>query len=381
MFKRILSLENLILLAILLGVIFGLLFPQVAVSVSLPGDIFLRLLKFVVIPLLFLSVFVSVAKIGRSQLSRIGGRALALYFTTTSLAVITGIVLVVILSPGVGEKITLGSAQTIKVKEFEISEFILSFFPSNPVKSFVEGNMIHIIFIALVFGISVSLASRSVRDSIIPFFSSFFDITLDIARWIIKLTPIGIFFIVASVAGKYGIEPFKALFPYALTVVLGLIFHFFVTLPFIGFILGRFNPFRFLHSIRRAVFFAFSTSSSSATLPVSLDVGVGKGKIKKEVAEFVLPLGSTVNMDGTALYESVAAVFIANVYGIALSTGDIILIFITATLASVGAAGIPGAGLITMVIVFQAVGLPLEGVGLIISIDRILDMLRTATNV
>lgn len=203
---------------------------------------------------------------------------------------------------------------------------------------------------------------------------------MEITRWIVTLTPLGVYSIVAVLVAKTGVKAIESLWKYALTVILGLAFHAFVTLPALLRIVGKSKPFEYFAKVRKALLVALSTASSSATLPVSLEAALEAG-VTKRIAGFVLPLGATINMDGTALYESVAAVFIANIYGLHLQFGHMVVVFLTATLASIGAAGIPSAGLVTMGIVLKALGLPLEGVGLVLAIDRFLDMLRTSVNV
>jgi len=207
------------------------------------------------------------------------------------------------------------------------------------------------------------------------------DALINLTKWIVLFTPIGVFALVSYIVATAGIEAIVSLWEYAFTVILGLLIHAFVNLPLIAFIFGRYNPYKYFLNVREALLLAFSTASSAATLPVSMELAQEKGKVKKEVAGFVLPLGATVNMDGTALYESVAAVFLANVYGIELSLSRMAVIFLTVTLASIGAAAIPGAGLILLTLVLSSVGVPLEGIALIIAVDRFLDMLRTAVNV
>jgi len=216
---------------------------------------------------------------------------------------------------------------------------------------------------------------------VFSFFDGLNDGLINLTRWIIKTTPVGVFALVGFMVADMGLEIFISLWEYALTVVLGLLFHAFVTLPLLGYFVGRYNPFSYFMKVREAVLLAFSTASSAATLPVSMQVAEEKGGVKKETAGFVLPLGATINMDGTALYESVAAVFIANVYGVSLGLPQMIMIFLTATLASIGAAAIPGAGLVMLTLVLSSVGVPLEGIALIIAVDRFLDMLRTSVNV
>ncbi len=375
------SVENQTLLAIILAVLAGLYLPEVVSKISLLGDIFLRLLKMIIAPLILASVYTSVSGLGSiSRVKDLGLKTLLYYFLTTSLAVLTGLLLVNLLEPGhTGEK--LFSHTAIHVKGLTLKDLVLSLIPENPVKSVAEGEVLPIIFFALAFGLA-TLSLEPIRKRLLfDFFEALNDALITLIRWIVRLTPIGVFAIVAGIVAEKGLSPLFQLSSYVVTVVSGLTIHAALTLGGLLFLLGRTKPWDYFLRVREALLVAFSTASSSATLPISLEVAEEKAGIPKKVAGFVLPLGATINMDGTALYEAVAAMFIANVYGVSLGFGEQVLIFLTATLASIGAAGIPSAGLVTMTLVLQTVGLPLEGIGLILAVDRFLDMMRTAVNV
>jgi len=269
----------------------------------------------------------------------------------------------------------------IEHKPFTVETLIKSFIPSNIFQSLSEGKVLHIIIFSMLFALAVLTLQKSKKEVITNFFDGINDAMLTIAKWIINLSPIGVFALISYIVAEKGLGAILSLWQYVLAVVLGLFIHAFINLPIIGFIFGKFNPYKYFLKVKEALLIAFSTSSSSATLPVSLEVAEKKANIDKKVAGFVLPLGATVNMDGTALYEAVAVMFVASMYGMDLSLTEQIIVFFTASLAAIGAAGIPSAGLVTMTLVFSAVGIPLEGIALILVVDRFLDMLRTATNV
>ena len=380
--RKLLSLENLTLVAILLGAVSGVYIPELMLKLKLLGEVFLSLLKMIIVPLVFTSVFVAMLGLGEvSRFRDMGLKTIAYYMTTTALAVLVGLLLVNLIGPGKGEEIVHRSAGVPNVKELTFEDVVWNIIPSNPVKSFVEGKVLQIIFFAVLFGLATLAISREKKGHVFNLFDGLNDGLINLTKWIIKLTPIGVFSLVGFIVADMGIEVLFSLWKYALTVVVGLIIHAFITLPLLAFLLGGYNPYRYFLRIREAPLLAFSTASSAATLPVSMQVAEEKGGVRKETAGFVLPLGATINMDGTALYESVAAVFIANVYGVDLGIPQMVMIFLTATLASIGAAAIPGAGLVMLTLVLSSVGVPLEGIGLIIAVDRFLDMLRTAVNV
>ncbi len=372
-------LENQTLLAVIVAIVIAVLYPEFFLAFSFPGTVFLKLLKMVVVPLIFTSVFNSVINLrSLGAFKRLGTLTLIYYMVTTSLAVVTGLVVVNLIRPSA----PVIASVPPKVKEISLESLVLGMFPENVFKSFYHSEVVPVIFFAVVLGLSaVTLKEKREVLTVKDFFEGLGQLLLVLTRAIIRLTPVGVFFIVGKIVAEKGIEPILALGSYSATVVLGLAFHAAVTLPLILFFFTRTNPWSYFLKVREAPLLAFSTASSSATLPVTLEVAKDKAKIKDEVSGFVLPLGATVNMDGTALYEAVAAMFIAFSYGLELNLYQQVLIFLTAVLASVGAAGIPSAGLVTMTLVLQSVGLPLEGIGLILAVDRFLDMLRTSVNV
>ncbi len=380
--KKLLSIENLTVLGIVLGIAFGVFFKEQALLIKPLVDAFLSALKMITIPLIFASVFVSIAGLSSiKEIKDMGLKTILYYFSTTALAVATGIIIVNIIHFSPPEDLKLSTENIHINKEFSLESLLNSFIPSNIFQSLAEGKVLHVIIFSILFAISVLTLQKYKKEIITNFFDGINDSMLTIAKWIINLSPIGVFALVAYIVAEKGLSSIFSLWQYVVAVIVGLLIHAVINLGLIAFLVGRFNPFKYFTKIKEALLIAFSTSSSSATLPVSMEVAETKAGIKKKVAGFVLPLGATINMDGTALYEAIAAMFVASFYGIDLSIGEQIIIFFTASLAAIGAAGIPSAGLVTMTLVFTAVGIPLEGIALILSVDRFLDMLRTTVNV
>ncbi|WP_456384601.1 dicarboxylate/amino acid:cation symporter [Persephonella sp.] len=378
--KKFITVENLTVVGIVLGVLAGLYLPELMLNLKFIGDVFLNLLKMIVIPLIFVSIFMSIASLASlDDLKNMGIKAIIYYFSTTALAVLTGVIITNIVKFDTSD-IPKGEKPP-EVGEFTLETFLDNLIPSNIFESFAEGKAIHVILFSILFAIAVVGLANAKKDRVVGFFDGTNDALMKIAKWIIALSPVGVFSLIGYVVADKGIGVIISLWQYVAVVIGGILIHAVINLGLIAYLVGRFNPFSYFKKVREAILVAFSTCSSSATLPVSLEVATEKAKVDKKVAGFVLPLGATVNMDGTALYEAVAAVFIASVFGIELTLMQQVIIFITATLAAVGAASIPSAGLVTMTLVFSAVGLPLEGIAIIIAVDRFLDMFRTATNV
>ena len=369
---------------------------------------FIGLLKMVLVPLVASSVIVGVASIGDpTHLGRVGGWTVLYYFSTMVIAVIIGLVLVTSVAPGrkIGDQvITQGEAayaQSAKRANVEgasgkglahaFQNIVKQLIPSNPIGAAAEGRILPVISFSLLLGIVLTVIGPR-GQPVLAFFDGVFGAIMKMVEWILWVAPLGVFCLVAWTVAKLGGEELIApLAKYMIVVVVGLAIHGLIVLPLVLLIFGRTNPFRFMHQMREALMTAFGTDSSSATLPVTMECAERLGGVSKRSAGFVLPLGATINMDGTALYEAVAVVFLFQVYGIALGPTELGIIVVTATLAAVGAAGIPSAGLVTMVIVVEAVNnslglsgakaLPLASVGIIIGVDRILDMCRTTVNV
>ncbi len=382
--KKLWSVENLTLLAIFVGIAFGYYFKDAALAIEVVGQIYLALLKMLIIPLVVASIFVAITSLeDTSELKSIGLLAFAYYLTTTALAVTLGLVIFNIFEPGAGKAILSGmdtAAHTVQPKELSLADFLLSFIPTNIFEALSKGAILPIIFFTILFSVAALFIEIPKRQTLFRFFDAINDSMMVLAKWVITLTPLGVFALLAATVAKHGLEPIFNLYSYVFTVLAALAIHAVVVLPTIAYLIGRFNPYHYFWLIKEAPLIAFSTASSSATLPISIEVAETKGGVSKKVAGFVLPLGATINMDGTALYESIAVMFIANLSGVELSLAQQITIFLTATFASIGAAGIPGAGLVMMTMILDSVGLPIEYIALIITVDRFLDMFRTAVN-
>ncbi|RTZ68715.1 MAG: dicarboxylate/amino acid:cation symporter [Aquificaceae bacterium] len=378
------KLENQTLYAIILAIILGVILPELAQYLKVVGDIFLRLLKAIAIPLVITSIFVSIVSLGSlRELKSLGLKAIAYYTATTFLAVLTGLIVVNLFFGNGFSSGEVSHSQTFQAREISLQDFLVGFFPSNIFQSLAEGKIVQIIVFTVLLALGVLAIKETLKgkETVTNLFEGLNEAFLNIAGWIIKLTPLGVFAIVYYTVATHGLGAFSSLWKYALAVVLGLLWHATVNLGLIAYLLAKVKPHEYFAKVREALLIAFSTASSSATLPVSLRVAQEKGGVDKKVAGFILPLGATVNMDGTALYEAVAVMFIASMYGIDMDLTKQVIILVTATLAAIGAAGIPSAGLVTMTLVLTAVGLPLEGIAIILAIDRFLDMLRTSVNV
>ncbi|MGB5703691.1 MAG: dicarboxylate/amino acid:cation symporter [Polyangiales bacterium] len=357
------------------------------------GDLFLRLLQMLVVPLIVSSLTTGVTGMGDLRtLGSIGGRAIAFYLTTSMLAIVTGIAIVNLIQPGVGAELAMleeGAVSGIVTEApggigAVLWQQLEGLIPKNPLAAATRGDMLPVIFFSLLIGVFISVAEHregSADASVVRrFFSGLFDVMMQMTLFVVKFAPIGVFgFTLYAAAGK-GPGAFRVLGWYVLSVFIALLIHATITLPTIlRFTTGR-SPIAYMRSMTTALVTAFSTASSNGTLPLTMQNAEDAG-VRPRVTSFVLPLGATINMDGTALYEAVAVLFIAQVYGIELTLAQQGLVALTALLASIGAAGIPHAGMVMMVVVLNAVGLPTSAVALILAVDRILDMCRTTVNV
>ncbi|HSG67272.1 MAG TPA: dicarboxylate/amino acid:cation symporter [Bacteroidales bacterium] len=375
-----------ILIALVLAVIYGLVFDETAVSyVSWMGDVFLRGLKMLIIPLILSSLISGIANIGSgSSLGRLGLKTITYYVSTSLLAIFTGQILVNIIRPGVGADLNFsGEVEGLVENQRSLGETLIEMIPQNIFQAFNNNEMLSIIFFAVLFGFFVTRVQPQHTEVLKKAFNAIFDVMMKITLFVIRFTPLGIFGIVARVVSEQ--DDLGALVSrmslYMGTVILALAIHFFISLPLIVKFVGKAKPFRHMKNMSTPLLTAFSTSSSGATLPLTITAVEENSGVSNKISSFTLPLGATINMDGTALYECVAAVFIAQAYGVDLTFIQQVVIVITALLASIGAAAIPMAGLVMITVILTAVGLPLEGVGLILAVDRILDMFRTCTNV
>lgn len=384
-----LELPQQIIIGILAGIIVGILFPEWKDHIGWLGDLFLRFLYMVIVPLLFSSIVSGITSIQQGKnIARLGLKTVTWYLSTSLLAIITGLTFFNFIEPG--ENVTLPKkveVPKLATEEVSLQSIFLRMVPQNIFEALAKGDMLPIIVFALLFGFFLIQTRSPHRETIVNFFHGIFDVMMDLTQFIIRLTPYGIFAIIVKIVGEYAVdwEHFSqllvALSLFMVTVFAGLSWHLFMNLSLLIWIIGKIVPWHFIRSVQTALLTAFSTSSSAATLPTTISVLKQKLKIPDQFVSFVIPLGATINMDGTALYECVSALFIAKVYGIDLTIGQQIVVILTALLASIGAAGVPMAGLVMMAVVFKAVGLPLEGIGIILTVDRILDMFRTSVNV
>lgn len=381
-----------ILAGIAAGALVGGTTPDLGRQIAFLGDLFLRALRMIVVPLVVLSISVGITGLGDiRRLGPLGRRTVVYYLVTTGLAVGLGLLLVVVIAPGAradAAATPVATSLTAKASGSagEVArEMLTHLIPDNIVKSAAETDVLPLIVVALLFGAVLSTLGPAAQPTI-EWLRTLNEAVMAVVRWVMCFAPIGIGCLVAGRLGDHGgfagfWNELHALLKYALTVILGLVVHGCVVLPLLLWVIGRRRPAEYARDLSPALLTAFSTASSSATLPLTYSCTTERSRVSPRTSGFVLPIGATINMDGTALYEAVAAVFIAQAYHVPLDTSAYLVIFLTATLAAIGAAGIPEAGLVTMILVLNSVGLPTEGIGLIVAIDWFLDRCRTTVNV
>ena len=344
------------------------------------GAIFLALLKLMVVPLVLVSLVCGVNAMGDLRtIGRVGAKTLALFLATTAAAVTLGLSLGLIVSPGEGFELEGAFAEVAPREMPRLTEVFINIFPENPVQAMAEGQMLQIIVFALLFGFAANLAGERAKP-VVKLFTDLNEVILKMVLLIVELAPIGLFALLARTFATQGLEIFIPLAGYFLLLAGTLLFHLLVVYSLVLRIFGL-GPLQFLTRMRAPMTFAFSTASSAATIPVTLNALTSRLGVPNSIASFTVPLGATINMDGTAIMQGIATVFIANVYGVDLVFADFLVIILLSTLASIGTAAVPAAGLITLTMVLTQVGVPVEGIALIIGIDRLLDMMRTAVNV
>ncbi|MEX0325879.1 MAG: dicarboxylate/amino acid:cation symporter [Puniceicoccaceae bacterium] len=347
---------------------------------QLVGKAFLALLQVIVVPLVFVSLVCGTAALNDiRKLGRIGARTVLLYLATTAIAITIALTASVLVGPGKGFGLNT-EASFESVAPPSLVEVLINIFPKNVVHSMAQGNMLQIIVFAILFGLAITLSGKA-GQRLLALFNDLNEIIMTLVWIVMRLAPVGVFALIARTFATQGFDAFGPLLKYFFLVLGVLFFHALVTYPIILKALSGLNPIRFISKLREVQVFAFSTASSNATIPVTLKTVENNLGVHNSVASFTVPLGATINMDGTAIMQGVATVFIAQAYGMGLEISDYLLVIMTATLASIGTAGVPGVGLIMLSMVLTQVGLPVEGIGLIIGIDRLLDMVRTAVNV
>jgi len=372
-----------VILALILGVAFGIFFPTLAIKQKLIGVIFIKLLKMLVVPLIFASIYTSIAGLGSMEtLKKKGVKTLFLYILTTALATFLAIILMNLFPIGEPtDSAGLVYEKASQIKPFSLQNMLVSFIPTNIFHSLTTGSMMQIIIFSILLSIASLYLKQEEQDTLYNFFTAISNAMLEMSKWIIKLTPLGVFSLLSFIVASQGVEVLLGLWKYIALVLGAILFHMFITLPTLLFITKKINPYHYLNSVKEAIIMAFSTASSAATLPVSLKTVVEKGGVSKESANFVLPLGATVSMDGTAAYLTIAVLYIANLAGIPMDFGSQLLLGLTVVMLSVGVAALPSASLVMMVVILNQLGLPTEYIALIVSVDRILDMARTSLNV
>ncbi len=374
------------------GALFGILFYDVYAFI---GQLFLNALKMLIVPLILSSIIVGISGIGSgSALSKLGGKTLLYYATTSLIAIMIGLLVVNAITPGVidGEpaKEVIGlseeAASTVVAKvegksAGDVVDIFLRMVPTNVIAAAANGQMLGLIFFGLLFGFFMTKIEEAYAETMYNFWQGVFSVMMKITDWVMKFAPIGVFGLVAKVVAGTGLAAFVPLLWFFLSVLIALALHMFIAMPLLLSLVGRVHPLRHFKAMAPALLTAFSTSSSSATLPLTMECVEKNAGVSNRTTSFVLPLGATVNMDGTALYECVAAMFIAQAYGIELGLATQFTIVLVALLTSIGVAGIPAASLVAISIILVAIGLPVEAIGLILAVDRVLDMCRTAVNV
>lgn len=364
--------------------IFGLAIPLRALFIEgifhIGGEIFIASLRMLVVPLVFVSLVCGTCSLSdTSKLGRLGGKAIGLYLMTTALAISLAMGLAMLTGPGIGVELQAESQFNV-ANSPTLAQVFINIFPTNPIQSMASGNMLQIIVFALLFGIAMALSGKA-GERLADMFNDFNEVILRLVTILMNLAPYGVFFLLAKLFAFLEFATILNLIMYFMVVLTVLLFHGLVVYPLLLKAFTGLNPLIFLKKMREAALFGFSTSSSSATLPITMETVTKKLGVKNTISSFTVPLGATINMDGTAIMQGVATVFIAQMFGVDLSVTDFLLVILTATLASIGTAGVPGAGLIMLAMVLQQVGLPVEGIALIIGVDRLLDMTRTAVNI
>ncbi|MCP4715423.1 MAG: dicarboxylate/amino acid:cation symporter [Deltaproteobacteria bacterium] len=385
------NLTSRIVIAMLLGLMAGL-----AVKLFLPdntfvqtycinglcelvGNVFISALKMVVVPLVFVSLVCGTCSLrDTAMLGRLGVKTMGLYLATTAIAVSLALGLAVAVKPGAG--VQMSGAQYVPTEAPGLLEVVGSIIPSNPLRALAEGNMLQIIVFSMLFGVAISLTGKA-GERIAQLFQDLNEVVIRLVLLLMAIAPYGVFCLMAKMFATVGFDTIFSLIRYFVLVIVALILHAAITFPLMLRVFVGISPWAFYKKMRPAMLFAFSTASSSATLPVTMETATRRLGVRNSIASFTLPLGATLNMDGTAIMQGIATVFIAQVYAIDLSAAQCLMVVVTATLASIGTAAVPSAGMIMLAMVLQQVGLPVEGIALIIGVDRLLDMTRTAVNV
>lgn len=375
-----LALWQKIVIGMILGIAVGIIFGDDATMLKPIGSLFVNTIKMLIVPLVFCSIIVGITSMqDTSKMGRIGFKAVMFYLLSTAVAITIGLALGNLLQPGAGLALVAQQADTVKAAP-SLADTLVALVPTNPVSALAQGHILQIIVFAVALGVSLTLIGEKGKPAV-AVFESLAEAMYKLTDLVMKLAPYGVFALMAWVAGKYGLTLLLPLIKVIGAVYLGSILHVLGVYSALIVFIAKLSPVRYFRGIVDAQVVAFTTTSSAGTLPVSMKCAREKLGVSKGVSSFVLPLGTTINMDGTALYQGVTTLFVAQAFGIDLGMPEYITIILTATLASIGTAGVPGAGLIMLTLVLTTVGLPVEGVALIAGIDRILDMARTTVNI
>lgn len=393
--KKKIGLSTQIFIALLIGALFGVVIhywiPSSYIKdtvivegvLYVVGQGFIRLMQMLVVPLVFCSLICGSMAIGDTKtLGKVGVKTIGFYLVTTALAVCVALGSALLINPGRGLDMDAVQKGTVSstTEATSLVDTLLNIIPKNPIQSMANGDMLPIIVFALFVGIM--LAKLGTRGSVVAnFFSQFNDVMMEMTMAIMKVAPIGVFCLIARTFATVGFSAFAPMLKYMGNVTLALAIQCLVVYQILLFVFTRLNPFKFIKKFLPVMGFAFSTATSNATIPMSIDTLSKKMGVSKQISSFTIPLGATINMDGTSIMQGVAVVFIAQAYGIPLTMGNLATVVVTATLASIGTAGVPSVGLVTLAMVLNSVGLPTEGIALVMGIDRILDMIRTAVNI
>lgn len=392
--RKKLGLTTRIFIALILGAIFGVILYYLVPKGTFRDDIlingvfyvlgdgFLRLMQMLVVPLVFCSLICGSAAIGDTKtLGKVGVKTIMFYMATTALAITVALSVAKVINPGIGLDIaSVQQAETTVAESTSFADTILNIIPKNPIQGLAEGNMLQIIVFALIVGILIAKMGER-ADLLLKGFTQFNDLMMEMTVLVMKVAPVGVFCLISKNFANIGFDAFFPMLKYMFSVLLALALQCFVVYMVFLKIGTGLNPIKFIKKFLPVMGFAFSTATSNATIPMSIDTLNRKIGVSKKISSFTIPLGATINMDGTAIMQGVAVVFVAQAFGITLTPTDYLTVIATATLASIGTAGVPGVGLITLSMVFVSVGLPVEGIALIMGIDRILDMTRTAVNI
>lgn len=344
------------------------------------GTIFIASLKLLVVPMVFVSLVCGSSSMGmNARMGHMALKTLGLYLITTAMAITLALALANLINPGIGIQLNSDASFT-PAPAPSVKEVLINIFPTNPIQAMAEGNMLQIIVFSLLMGVAITHSGAPGKKTL-ELFQSFNEVIMTMVGFLMHIAPYGVFCLLAKIFSELGLSAVVDLAKYFATVMVALLLHGFGVYGAMLKMLSRLSPLTFLKNVRPAILFGFSTASSNATVPVTMNVAEKRLGIDNSIASFTIPLGATINMDGTAIMQGVATVFIAQAYGIDISLGGYLAVIATATLASVGTAGVPGVGLITLSMVLQQVGLPVEGIALIIGVDRLLDMVRTAVNI